>query len=198
MLYGKTNKRTAVRTYRRTGRKYVTRVPRLVKTTDYVPCVVAYTFLLIDNSNHAVDLMANLLLTSTDWLVVKTMHSAFKVTNVTVDSSPSFVNTAVNSDCANGWVGIREGFYEASPTSLATNELAKFPNVIPVSNLQSFSISRKVVGGSWFNSLTTSTSDSEMPKLTFYASWLNTASTNTQRCSLRCRIYMIAKGSAIQ
>ena len=153
---------------------------------------------LQDDVNQAFDIMANMSTASNDWTQLRYTYSQFKVTAVIVDSSPFLVSPMFVTDPASGFAGIREGYWEAVPTTFVVADLVRFPNVAPINNMLPFSMTKKIIGGDWFNSVATSTVDSSMPKLIFYASWSYWATTNIRKNTLRIRVYMIAKNKATQ
>ena len=193
MAYG----RRTVKRYTRRYSKYA-KPSKTIPIKDYVLCNVGFTTPIIDSSNSVIDIMSVLLTTSADWLTIKNNYSVFKVTKVIIDFSPFLTAPISASDSANGFVCIRDGYWVYPHVTLTTNELAKFPNVCPFNNCRPFTLSRTVTSGTWFHGNATSSETSDMPKLFFYIGLTSQATTNSQRGSVRCRVFMIAKGSQIE
>jgi len=190
MLYGK-------RTTKRYAKRYTRNIPRSIVPNNYHSLTVGFAYQIPDANSSVNDIMDLMVTNSTDWLVLKSTYAAFKVVKVTVDYSPFLTTPVSASDAASGFVCIRDGFYSAPLTTLSTNELAKFPNVIPYSNNKSYVLSRKVASGTWFDGTATSSATSNMPKLVYYCAVYNASSTNTNKGLTRFRITLLAKGSQI-
>ena len=186
------------RTTNRVARKTRTRVPRAVASYASNEICVGLAVLISDNTSNVTDLMDLMLVHSNDWLLIKNNYSEFRVNKVTIDFSPWCNSPLSSSDVSNGWVAIRDGYYVTPLVTLSSNELARFPNVIPFNNCTPFSLSRKVTSGTWFHGNSTSSSTSDMPKLLYYITLTTVASTNTQRGSMRVRYYMSVRGSQME
>ena len=88
---------------------------------------------------------------------------------------------------------MRQGVYEATPTTQSVTTVVAYPGSRPLHNYKRLTLSLPVNNGDWFSNVETNSLTSRIAKLTYYCSWYRLASTNTAQGIIQIRTVMAAK-----
>lgn len=185
-------------TYRRRTRK-TNKVP-IYRDPDLIGVVsleTSHYITLVDYANSATDLFSSMASGSNDYSQYRDIYSEFRMISVQFDFQPAFVNSSVSTDNAMGMFGVKQGVYEATPTTVSVATLQTYPGSQMIHNQVPKSLRYKIYPSSWFGNVETNSLASRIPKFIFYTSWYRLANTNTGQGIIRVRVWLQARGKIV-
>lgn len=152
---------------------------------------------LIDHQNDARDLFTGVNASSNDYSQYRDIYSSFRPRSVVFTIVPVLLNTSINSDCAMGLFGVRQGIYEGAPVTQSVSTVIQYPGTKGLHNLKPLSVSFPFSDPEWFSNTETNTATSRVFKLTYYCAWYKVATTNTAQAIVQVRVVLEGKGKLI-
>lgn len=192
------NARTKTTTYRRRARKTTkTAMYRDPDSIGVANLEVGYYHNLIDYQNDARDLFSLMNSSSSDWSQFRDIYSQFKLVSVTFTVIPALLNSAVVSDSAMGLFALRQGIFEASPSSQSVSTVLQYPGTRPLHNMKGGNYSYSLYPTNFFSNTDVNAANTIVPKVTYYAAWYKIATTNTAQAIVQVRVRIQARGKLI-
>lgn len=192
------NARTKSTTYRRRGRKTTkTAMYRDPDSIGVANLEVGYYHNLIDYQNDARDLFSLMNSSSNDWSQYRDIYSQFKLVSVVFTVIPALLNSAVISDSAMGLFALRQGIFEASPSSQSVSTVLQYPGTLPLHNMKEGNYKFSLYPTNFFSNTDVNAANTTVPKVTYYAAWYKIATTNTAQAIVQVRVRIQARGKLI-
>lgn len=185
-------------TYRRRGRKTTkTAMYRDPDSIGVANLEVGYYHNLIDYQNDARDLFSLMNSSSNDWSQYRDIYSQFKLVSVVFTVIPALLNSAVVSDSAMGLFALRQGIFEASPSTQSVSTVLQYPGTLPLHNMKGGDYKYSLYPTNFFSNTDVNAANTIVPKVTYYAAWYKIATTNTAQSIVQVRVRIQARGKLI-
>jgi hypothetical protein len=144
-----------------------------------------------DTTNIGYDLYS-VINTATDYSNMQTSYGEMRWVAVEFEYMPFFRYSAVVTDYALGYFGVRQGVFDTTVTAKSAIQTTQLPGSFQISNKDPWRYKTPIVHNKPISTSDTNTAQSEMPKVNFYFGYSQETSTNSSAGNLHIKLILYA------
>jgi hypothetical protein len=144
-----------------------------------------------DTTNIGYDLYS-VINTATDYSNMQTSYGEMRWVAAEFEYMPFFRYSAVVTDYALGYFGVRQGVFDTTVTAKSALQTVQLPGSFQISNKDPWKYKTPIVHNKPISTSDTNTAQSEMPKVNFYFGYTQDTTTNSSAGNLHIKLVLYA------